>query len=499
VTQNVGTDGGGIYSSGAMTISDSVISDNTASKNTFGKGGGIYFQPATALSVTLDRVTVSGNTSSQYGGGIYNQGASGSLFNLQNVTLNGNSSAYGGAIGNFGSGSLSLLNTTVADNTIIGPGSPAGIFSLANISFKNTLISANTPDNCNNSGGTWTSLGNNLDSGTTCNFNEASDLESTDPLLVSLSDNGGITPTNALLGATLVDPLSPAIDAGSDSGVPTTDQRGLPRTFGSHTDIGAYEYTLFTISGNAGIANAVLSYTDNTSKTSTANGSGDYAFTVNSYWSGAVTPSLTGYKFTPNHKDYTNVWSNQTGQSYTYSNPVPVLSSISPTNKWSGRPGLTLILFGTKFTPASVVRWNGSPRVTTFVNTGKLTAAITTADLATASIATVTVFNPTPGGGTSVTKNFTVKNDVPVITGLSPASKIHGKPGFTLTVYGKKFSTGAKVRWNGSDRPTTFVNMYLLTAAISATDIATAGTANVRVFNPTPGGGLSNAMTFTIQ
>jgi hypothetical protein len=179
--------------------------------------------------------------------------------------------------------------------------------------------------------------------------------------------------------------------------------------------------------------------------------------------------------------------------------PVPVLSFLSPDNKWAGKPGLTLIAFGTKFTPTSIVRWNGEDRVTTFVSSGKLTAAITAADLATASIATVTVFNPAPGGGTSVTKNFTVKNDVPVITGLSPAFKIQGKPGFTLNVYGKKFGTGAKVRWNGSDRPTTFVNMYLLTATISAADIASAGTASITVFNPTPGGGFSNTATFTIN
>jgi hypothetical protein len=178
---------------------------------------------------------------------------------------------------------------------------------------------------------------------------------------------------------------------------------------------------------------------------------------------------------------------------------IPVLSSIFPTGKWAGRPGSTLTLYGSKFVPGSVVRWNGSNRVTTYVNSGQLTAAITTADLATASINNVTVFNPAPGGGTSVSKVFTVKNDVPVITGLYPLSKLYGKPGFTLNVYGKKFGTGAKVRWNGVDRPTTFVNMYLLKATISAADIASAGTANVKVFNPAPYGGVSNTFTFTKQ
>jgi YVTN family beta-propeller protein len=55
------------------------------------------------------------------------------------------------------------------------------------------------------------------------------------------------------------------------------------------------------------------------------------------------------------------------------------------------------------------------------------------------------------------------------------------------------------VRWNGSDRPTTSDgSINGLTAQISASDIAAAGTAVVTVFNPAPGGGSSNPLTFTI-
>jgi DNA-binding beta-propeller fold protein YncE len=54
------------------------------------------------------------------------------------------------------------------------------------------------------------------------------------------------------------------------------------------------------------------------------------------------------------------------------------------------------------------------------------------------------------------------------------------------------------VRWNGSDRPTTVDAINGLTAQISASDVAAAGTAAVTVFNPGPGGGSSNASTFTI-
>ncbi|HSY15292.1 MAG TPA: beta-propeller fold lactonase family protein, partial [Jatrophihabitantaceae bacterium] len=61
------------------------------------------------------------------------------------------------------------------------------------------------------------------------------------------------------------------------------------------------------------------------------------------------------------------------------------------------------------------------------------------------------------------------------------------------------FVAGSVVRWNGSDRPTTSNgSVNGLTAQISASDIAAAGTAVVTVFNPGPGGGLSNSLTFTI-
>src|SRR5216683_791054 len=50
---------------------------------------------------------------------------------------------------------------------------------------------------------------------------------------------------------------------------------------------------------------------------------------------------------------------------------------------------------------SSVVNWNGSPRATTFVSSAQLTAQISAADIATTGTASVTVFNPTPGGGMS--------------------------------------------------------------------------------------------------
>ncbi len=90
-------------------------------------------------------------------------------------------------------------------------------------------------------------------------------------------------------------------------------------------------------------------------------------------------------------------------------------------------------------------------------------------------------------------------NPVPAATSLSPSSATAGGAAFTLTVNGTNFVSGATIQWNGSALATSFVNSTQLTAAISASDVATAGTVSVTVANPSPGGATSGALTFTIN
>ncbi len=80
---------------------------------------------------------------------------------------------------------------------------------------------------------------------------------------------------------------------------------------------------------------------------------------------------------------------------------------------------------------------------------------------------------------------------------LSPASAAPGAAGFTLTISGTGFATGAVVRWNGADRTTTLLSSSSIQAAISAADVAHAGTAFVTVTNSI--GGTSNAVYFPIR
>jgi hypothetical protein len=92
-----------------------------------------------------------------------------------------------------------------------------------------------------------------------------------------------------------------------------------------------------------------------------------------------------------------------------------------------------------------------------------------------------------------------IDNPAPTITNLSPSSTYAGMIGFTLNVYGTNFINTSTVLWNGVDRLTTYVSATRLTISISAADIASGGNVTVTVFNPAPGGGISNGVTFTIN
>jgi hypothetical protein len=89
-------------------------------------------------------------------------------------------------------------------------------------------------------------------------------------------------------------------------------------------------------------------------------------------------------------------------------NPVPIVGSLSPTGATTGSAPLTLTVNGTGFVPTSVVRWNGAARTTTFISRRVLQASLSKSDLTIAGSPSVTVFNPTPGGGTSAPVKFTI-------------------------------------------------------------------------------------------
>jgi subtilisin family serine protease len=184
--------------------------------------------------------------------------------------------------------------------------------------------------------------------------------------------------------------------------------------------------------------------------------------------------------------------------------PVPRVTSVAPNPlTWNSTSVLTVT--GTNFIPWSVASWNGASRATTVLNSTTLQMAQKsngvgqggqdTQDIGTAYL---TVSNPAPGGGTSNSAPVGIVNPAPILRFTIPARIAVGSPAFALQVWGSQLTPTSVARWNGGDRATTHDAYNYLTAALTATDIASVGTAQVTVFTPTPGGGTSNPLTVSI-
>jgi len=195
------------------------VTASTFNENAAGRGGGISNLGRTGVLQILSS-TFSGNSATtDFGGGIHNCGD----LRLYCCTFSGNSAPTGGGIFQSGSCTSGSVTSTEIGSTILNAGA----------SGANIVISG---------GGFW-SWGYNLssDDGSGLLLGMGDQIN-TDPMLAPLADNGGLTPTHALLLG------SPAIDQGSSFGG-TADQRGFPRPVadpciadaGEGTDIGAFE------------------------------------------------------------------------------------------------------------------------------------------------------------------------------------------------------------------------------------------------------------------
>ncbi len=247
VAGNQATEAGGaifVQNDSALTIIDTTISDNTALGTGIADGGGaIYANNDSAVSI--ERSTISGNRSEGDAGGI-SRNNDGQLL-LQNATVSGNSAGGNGGGLLFdsqgGGGFIAVESTTVTGNVAAGQG--GGVYHegdpVLEAGFLGSIIAGNTAagtaNDCATDGtGVFTSHGFNLDGTDTCGLDQPNDLPGSDPLLAPLDDNGGPTPTHALL------PGSPAIDVGPVAPLaPTLDQRGVARPQGAGVDLGAFE------------------------------------------------------------------------------------------------------------------------------------------------------------------------------------------------------------------------------------------------------------------
>jgi hypothetical protein len=113
--------------------------------------------------------------------------------------------------------------------------------------------------------------------------------------------------------------------------------------------------------------------------------------------------------------------------------------------------------------------------------------------LAALTLATINCGGSNSGGSSSNA------NLPPILSSLSPLSALEGSPAVALTVGGSSFTSGSVIKWNGSNRATTYVSSSQLKTTLTPADLATSGTANVTVYTPAPGGGTSTVLTFVIS
>ncbi len=179
-------------------------------------------------------------------------------------------------------------------------------------------------------------------------------------------------------------------------------------------------------------------------------------------------------------------------------NPVPFVNNVVPSSVAAGTAGFTLIVHGSNFVPGAMVNFNGSSRPTTYISSNQVDASVFASDTSNTGSFSVNVTNPGPGGGTSNSVTFTVGNinGVASISSLSPSSAAMGSSGFTLTVNGSGFVSGALVNVNGLARSTAYISSNQLTVPINAVDLVNSGSFNVTVTNP--GAATSNALAFIV-
>jgi Abnormal spindle-like microcephaly-assoc'd, ASPM-SPD-2-Hydin len=162
----------------------------------------------------------------------------------------------------------------------------------------------------------------------------------------------------------------------------------------------------------------------------------------------------------------------------------PTISSLSPGSIAAGGPGFILTVngavTGTGFISGDTVRWNGANRPTTFVSSTQLTASIPATDLQDSGIQIITVASSSNGISAGV--GFPV---LPAIFSLNPSSAIVGGPSFLLTVNGAGFVSdgGSRILWNGAVLTTNFISSTQLTTTVSASLIATTGSAAITALN----------------
>ena len=182
---------------------------------------------------------------------------------------------------------------------------------------------------------------------------------------------------------------------------------------------------------------------------------------------------------------------------------VNVTANSPPTLSYTNT---TLALGGSLNVSPTAASDNGSIVKYEVVNKGTYTGTATVNSTGIVSLGSagpigtqLLTIRATDNCGATADASISITVTCPTIASLAPAMTLAGGGSFLLAVNGTGFTTNSVVRWNGANRPTTYVSNTRLTAAISAADIANSGTAAITVHAPESGGCTSVATNFVIQ
>jgi IPT/TIG domain len=181
----------------------------------------------------------------------------------------------------------------------------------------------------------------------------------------------------------------------------------------------------------------------------------------------------------------------------------PVISSIAPASASVNAKPPLITITGSNFVLGDVVTWNGQTRASTsaYLDQNHMTVQPAATDMASAGNASISVSDPGLVNA-SPSVDFAITGPSapsPSIGSLSPSSATAGALDLQVLVRGSGFAANSTVLWNSIPLATSYLSGSAVIALVPAADMATAGSAEVSVMTPAPGGGTSSTSTFTIN
>ncbi len=503
VTQNDAmTSGGGVFSNAGanLVLTDTAVTNNTS----LGIGGGVVISGVTNSQIS--RCAVSGNTAGLDGGGVYCIGnPAGTTASVVNTSISGNDAALsGGGIYFVTTSVLQMLSATVNAVTIVNNhcdqdnnglglgGGMAAALAAGSVNAKNSLIANNyrgsgTATSSDVSGSIASGDYNLIEStsGATVTGTTTHNITGQDPNLSSLGSFGGPTQCHLPLAGSPVIGAIPNATNGMGTAPLNVDQRGVGRSYGTGSDIGAVEANTYLTTTTPGSITATTASSGGNVLTdggvsitargvcwnTTGNPTISSSHTTNGSGTGSFSSSITG--LSPGMTYYVRAYATNTvGTAYgsqvsfmtSAATPTVTTTSVSSITATSAASGGNVTASGGASVTARGVCWNttGNPTIsnshtTNGGGTGSFTSSITSLSPGTTYYVRAYATNSVGTAyGTQVSFMTLATATAPTVTtaNVSSIAATAAASGGNVTASGGASVTARGVCWNTSGNPT---------------------------------------------